>query len=205
MTERSLHPVNAIEVHGMTRSAFILRGVLGVGAVYGAGATGPFVRRALAQAEGDAAILNFALMLQYLEEDFYRQGLALALAGDVKKLATAFREHEQSHIDTLTTAVKTAGATPVKKPTFDFPIEDQPSFVALGMTLEDTGVQAFNGAGPKLTSGEALAGAGMIVQVEARHAAALRLAAKEEPAPDAFDETIEMKDAQEAAEPFLQK
>lgn len=141
--------------------------------------------------------------MQYLEEDFYRQGLALGLTGDVKKLATALRGHEQAHIDTLTTAVTGAGATPVKKPVFEFPIEDQGSFVTLGMTLEDTGVQAFNGAGPKLTTNEALVGAGMIVQVEARHAAALRLAATEEPAPDAFDDTIEMKDALEAAEPFI--
>lgn len=204
MTDRPLQPIGAIEVHGMTRSAFILRGALGAGAIYGAGAAGPLVSRAFAQEGGDVEILNFALMLQYLEEDFYRQGLALGLAGDVKTLATAFRGHEEAHIETLTKAVTGAGATPVKKPTFEFPIEDQGSFVTLGMTLEDTGVMAFNGAGPMLTTEEALAGAGMIVQVEARHAAALRLAAMEEPAPNAFEETIEMKDVLEAVEPFIQ-
>ena len=204
MTDRPLQPMRAIEVHGMTRSAFILRGALGAGALYGAGAAGPFVRRAFAQEGGDAEILNFALMLQYLEEEFYSQALGLGLAGDVKKLATAFRGHEQAHIETLTKAVTGAGATPAKKPTFEFPIEDQGSFVTLGMTLEDTGVMAFNGAGPMLTTEEALAGAGMIVQVEARHAAALRLAAMEEPAPNAFEETIEMKDVLEAVEPFIQ-
>ena len=85
------------------------------------------------------------------------------------------------------------------------PIEDQGNFVTLGMTLEDTGVMAFNGAGPKLKSEAALLGAGRIVQVEARQAAALRLAAMEKPAPDAFDETIEMKDALAAAKPFIEK
>ena len=32
-----------IEVHGMTRSAFIVRGALAAGAVYGAGVVAPFV------------------------------------------------------------------------------------------------------------------------------------------------------------------
>jgi len=112
---------------------------------------------------------------------------------------------EQDHVTTLTEAVTGAGGRPVPKPRFEFPIEDQGSFVTLGMTLEDTGVMAFNGAGPKLKSEAALLGAGRIVQVEARQAAALRLAAMEKPAPDAFDETIEMKDALAAAKPFIEK
>jgi hypothetical protein len=40
--------------------------------------------------------------------------------------------------------------------------------------LEDTGVSAFNGAGPLLTSGDFLGFAGKIVSVEARHAAYIR-------------------------------
>ena len=41
--------------------------------------------------------------------------------------------------------------------------------------LENTGVGAYNGAGPSLTSKQLLAAAGSIVQVEARHAAAIAL------------------------------
>ena len=37
-----------VEVHGMTRSSFILRGALAAGAVYGASAVTPFVSQALA-------------------------------------------------------------------------------------------------------------------------------------------------------------
>lgn len=205
MTPQPVRRLGAIEVHGMTRSAFLVRSALTAGALYGGHAVGPFARRAFAQGGGDAEILNFGLMLQYLEADFYRQGLELGLTGQVRTLATDFREQEQDHVTTLTEAVTGAGGRPVPKPRFEFPIEDQGSFVTLGMTLEDTGVMAFNGAGPKLKSEAALLGAGMIVQVEARQAAALRLAAMEKPAPDAFDETIEMKDALAAAKPFIEK
>jgi len=181
---------------------------MATGALYGAGAVGPYVARAFGQddgGEGDLEILNFALTLQYLEVEFYKRGMEVGLDGDVKKLATGFLEQEQAHVAAVTQAVMDGGGTPVKEPTFEFPVEDQGSFVGLGMTLEDTGVSAFNGAGPKITNPEVLAAAGTIVQVEARHAAALRLAADQEPAPVAFDETLEMNDALEAAEPFIKE
>ena len=55
------------------------------------------------------------------------------------------------------------------------PGTDQASFLKLAYVLENTGVGAYNGAGPSLTSKQLLAAAGSIVQVEARHAAAIAL------------------------------
>lgn len=201
------HPAAAlggIEVQGMTRSAFLLRAALAAGAAGGAGAVGPFVSRALAQSgSGDLEILNFALTLEYLEAVFYDRGLDIGLSGDVETLARAFGDDEAKHVDTLKTTITSLGGKPVPKPTFEFPIEDRPSFVALAITLEDTGVSAYNGAAPSIKSKEVLAAAGTIVQIEARHAAALRMAGMQEPAPEAFDQAFARQKVLDAAAPFI--
>lgn len=192
-----------IEVRGLTRGTLILRGALAAGALYGAGSVAPFVGRALAGGQTDVQILNFALMLESLEAAFYKEGLKVGLQGQVKKLAAEFGKHEDEHVATLTKTIMMLGGTPAKMPVFSFPVQDQQSFLALAVTLEDTGVSAYNGAGPMLKSKEVLAAAGSIVQVEARHASALRLAAKLDPIPDAFDRAFTMSEALAAAKPLI--
>src|SRR5579859_2682004 len=167
----------AVEVHGISRASFILRGAMTVGAVYGATAVGPYVSSALAASGGgDVDILNFALTLEYLETDFYaHKAKTVGLSGEAKSLAALIAGHEQQHVDALIKAITAAGGTPVKKPTFAYPVSDQASFLKLAYVLENTGVGAYNGAGPSLKSPAYLAAAGSIVQVEARHAAAIAL------------------------------
>jgi len=194
--------LEAVEIHGMTRSSFILRGALAAGAVYGAGAVTPFVRTALAQdGGGDVEILNFALTLEYLETEFYEK--ATGLDGDVAKLAKQLAGEEAEHVDALTAAVKQLGGTPAAKPTFDFPKGDVKAFLKLAQTLEDTGVSAYNGAAPAIQSKELLATAGTIVQIEARHAAAIRFSRGEPGAPEAFDKSLEMQQVLDAVKPFI--
>jgi hypothetical protein len=181
----------AVEVHGINRSTFLLRGALAAGAVYGAGAVAPFVGTALA-ASTDVAILNFALTLEYLETDFYRsKGRSVGLSGEAKALATMFGDEEAEHLAALTKAITSLGGTPVKKPTFAFPATDQASFLTLAYMLENTGVGAYNGAGPSLTDKALLAAAGSIVQVEARHAASIAMLTGMAITPDgAFDKPL---------------
>ena len=182
-----------IEVHGINRASFILRGAITAGALYGATAVGPYVSSALAAAgDGDVAILNFALTLEYLETDFYKvKGNAAGLRGEAKSLATLLGDQEAEHVAALTKAIIAAGGTPVKKPTFVFPVSDQASFLKLAYTLENVGVGAYNGAGPSLQSPAYLAAAGSIVQVEARHAAAISLLVNKPVTPDgAFDRPL---------------
>jgi Ferritin-like domain len=167
----------AVEVHGVTRASFVLRGALAAGAVYGASAVGPYVSNALAASgSGDVDILNFALTLEYLETDFYNtKGKSVGLSGEAKTLAGTFGDEEAEHVAALTKAITGAGGKPVKQPTFSFPVADQASFLKLAYVLENTGVGAYNGAGPALVNKAYLAAAGSIVQVEARHAASIAL------------------------------
>jgi rubrerythrin len=204
---RNVSPeLEAVEVHGMTRSSFIVRGALAAGAVYGAGSVSPFVRQALAQSGGgDLEILNFALTLEYLEAAFYKEAAKIDdLSEDAVKAVETFGDAEQAHVDTIAGIIKQRGGKPVKAPAVDFgDLTSEDAFLKLAVTFEDTGVSAYNGAGPALEDKELLAAAGSIVQVEARHAAAVRLLAKKDPAPDAFDPTLTEKQVLKAVQPFV--
>ncbi len=196
----------ATEVHGVTRASFILRGAMTAGAVYGATAVGPYVSNALAASgSGDVAILNFALTLEYLESDFYtHKAKTVGLSGDAKALAALIAGHEQQHVQALISAIKGAGGTPAKKPKFVFPVSDQASFLKLAYVLENTGVGAYNGAGPSLSDPKYLAAAGSIVQVEARHASAIGLLVGQSVTPNGgFDKPLSKRAVLAKAGPLI--
>jgi hypothetical protein len=200
--------LDGLEVAGMTRSAFILRGALATGAFYGAGAVAPFVSAAFAETGGgDVEILNFALTLEYLESDFYNvKGSSVGLKGTAKSYAKLFGEEEADHVNALTAVIKQMGGTPVAKPTFVFPATSESSFLKLASVLENTGVGAYNGAGPSLKSKEVLAAAGGIVQIEARHAAAIDLLIGKSPTPNqGFDRPLTKAQVLAAAGPLIKK
>jgi hypothetical protein len=198
----------AIEVHGITRESFLLRATLAAGAAYGALSATPYITRALAQsAGGDVDVVNYALTLEYLESAFYANALkqAMGLSANETKLAKELRDNEAAHVDALTARVKQLGGTPVAKPTFDFggAFASPAAFLKTANVLEDTGVSAYNGAATAITSADVLATAGAIVQIEARHAALIRLARGKPPAPLAFDKASEMDAVLKAARPFI--
>jgi hypothetical protein len=198
--------LGAVEVHGLTRASFILRGAIGAGAVYGAAAVGPYVSNALAATgSGDVDILNFALTLEYLETDFYQvKGRSVGLSGEAKALATQIGDEEAEHVAALSKAITASGGKPVKKPTFSFPVTNQASFLKLAYTLENTGVGAYNGAGPSLMNKAYLAAAGSIVQIEARHAASIALLTGSPITPSgAFDKPLTKQQVLAAAGPLI--
>ena len=139
------------------------------------------LNKALAQstAPSQAAIdvANFALTLEYLEDEFYRMGLAatgLVPATDQKVIAQ-ISKHETAHVALLKGAL---GAAAVAKPTFKYPtgtFTSYPAFLAAARALEDTGVQAYKGqAGMLINDKNILQVALQIHSVEARHASEIR-------------------------------
>ena len=196
--------LTAVEVAGISRSSFILRGALSVGAIYGAGAVTPYVSDALA-ATSDIDILNFALTLEYLEADFYNsKGRSVGLSGQAKTLAKSFGDEEAAHVDALTKAITSLGGKPVKMPKFAFPVTNQSSFLKLAYVLENTGVGAYNGAAPALTNSSVLAAAGTIVQTEARHAASIAVLTGMSITPNgAFDKPLSKQQVLAKAGPLI--
>jgi len=130
-------------------------------------------------------ILNYALTLEYLEDTFYKQGLAasgLIAAGDVN-VFMQISKHETAHVALLQTTITSLGGTPVPAPTFDFTaggmfpdvFTSYQRFMGLSAAFEDLGVRAYKGQAPNLAGAkDVLAAALNIHSVEARHASEVR-------------------------------
>ncbi len=177
------------EARSMSRLSFLTKalavgGTIVVGGVLIGGL--PKLAFGAPSAAQDADILNFALLLEYLEAGFYAEAVdGGALTGETLDFATTVLAHEQAHVDFLKTAL---GSAAIAQPTLDFKgtTADLAMFQATAMVLEDTGVAAYNGQGPNLTK-KTLGAAAQIVSVEARHAAWIRDIVKKAPAPDILD------------------
>ena len=163
---------------GMNRSALFRRAVVGGGTFLAGGLLVgglPHIALGKPSAAQDAKILNFALLLEYLESAFYVDAVdkgALRTSPRLLGFATTVRDHELAHVDFLRQAL---GGAAIAKPSFDFKgtTEHADTFAATALVLEDTGVAAYNGQGPRLRR-KTLAAAASIVSVEARHAAWIR-------------------------------
>ena len=197
--------------HTSTRSELFKKAVLGGGTFVAGGVLIgglPKVALAAPSARQDVAILNFALTLEYLEAEFYTRAVANGiLSGELLNFATVVRDHEIAHVEFLVDAL---GDAAIAKPTFDFgaAVTDVATFTQTAVVLEDTGVVAYNGQGPRLRR-RTLPAAASIVSVEARHAAWIRRIAfgpdyearpETFPAPVAFDGLASMRAVLRAVE-----
>lgn len=179
------------------RSAFPLgAGALAGGALALGAIPLAFAGAANGLSRGDVKILNYALTLEYLEAAFYAQAVKQGkLSGNAARFAKVVAGHEAMHVRALKS---TLGSAAVKEPRFDFmgTTADQATFLRTAMTLEDTGVSAYQGQAPDIASEQVLAAAGAILAVEARHAAWVRYllgqGSDPSPAPDAFNPPMSM-------------
>ena len=191
------------EAAGLDRASFLRKGAAtGAGFVAGgvlfSGLASPAQAAISTRSKSlrnDVKIGNYALTLEYLEAEFYRQALANnAFSSDAYRLfAQVTGEHEAAHVKGLKGIL---GKAAVKKPSFDFgkAVTDPATFAATAQVLEDTGVAAYAGQGPNLKTRSIVQAALSIHSVEARHAAWIRFLnsggngpRKGLPAPAAFD------------------
>jgi rubrerythrin len=193
------------EAAGLDRSDFLRKGALAGGGLLAGGALftqylGPAeaaISTRRRSASNDVKILNYALTLEFLEAEFYRQAVAhnAFSSPQYARFGQVVAAHEAAHVKALRKAL---GSAATKKPTFDFgaAVTDPATFAATAQVLEDTGVRAYLGQVGNVRQAPVLKAAGSILAVEARHAAWIRFlngggaadaAGSALPSPQAFD------------------
>jgi len=190
---RFLHAVDVdaaiAEASHQRRLALSRRGLLAAAAA-GAGALvlgRSEARAASGLSANDIGILNYALVLEYLQASFYTEAeRSGALSGKTAQAATVVGATERAHVKAFQ---KLLGSKAVKRPLFDFQgvTEAQQAFLKTAVAFEDLAVAAYKGQAPKLRSSAVLAAAVGIHSVEARHAAWMRELFGVTPAVNAFD------------------
>ena len=131
--------------------------------------------------KSDIEVLNFALTLEHLEDNFYRMANASGkLQGNAAKYLAIIGAHEKAHVDALTKAIQMNGGTPAAElARYNFAVlgdmNTQDGILKIANVLEPTGVSAYDGAAREIQNKAFLAVAGQIVQIEARHAAIIRV------------------------------
>ncbi len=160
--------------------------------------------------KNDLEVLNYALTLEHLENQFYKQVNGSGkLQGNAARYLAIIGDHEQTHVDALTQAISQAGGTPVKaRRSYNFAalgdLNTQNGILTVSALLETTGVGAYNGAAREITSKQILATAGSIVAVEARHTGVVRalLNPNASPAVD-FEKVLKPQDVLNTVTPLL--
>ncbi len=183
----------------------------------GAAATAPVLLAAVSsQAFGQvpkqvADVLNFALTLEYLEDEFYRKALAKdgLIPDRFRTIFEQISKHETAHVELLR---NTLGSNAVRKPNFDLTaggkysdvLSNFKTFAAVSQALEDTGVAAYKGqAGNLAGNGKVLTIALQIHSVEARHAAEVRRLRGVKAWTGAFDKPLTKAAVLAIAKPFI--
>jgi hypothetical protein len=169
-----------------SRCHFVRLAAAGIGTALFAGARSG--RAAGGLPASDVSILNYALVLEYLQASFYTEAERIgALTGKTAQAARIVGATERAHVKAFRDLL---GTRAVKRPAFDFQgvTEQQNEFLKTAVAFEDLAVAAYKGQAPKLRSRSVLAAAVGIHSVEARHAAWMRELFGITPAVQAFDQ-----------------
>ena len=157
----------------------------------------------------DIDILQYALTLEHLEAEMYRQAIASGkLTGKGLEYAQMFGAEEAAHVDALTATIRSMGGAPVqKRQSYNFPnfaSQDQNTVLGFISTIEDTGVGAYLGQVAAIQSGQILGAAAAIYAIEALHTAAIRTLLGRDANPNgAVEKPLTMQQVLAAAGPLL--
>lgn len=175
---------------GGTRAGLFRLAAAGGAAVAGGAAIGARktdgTSLAAPSADTDVKILNFFLLLEYLQEAFYREALRSSrLAGDLTEFARTVGRQESEHVAFLT---KRLGGRARARPRSNFGdvLSTPERFRAAAIDLEETTIAAYIGQSANLTRG-AVGAVGTLLSVEARQVAWVLDLAGKDPAPRAAD------------------
>jgi len=160
---------------------------------------------------GDLDVVNYALTLEFLEEDFYEAVVSSGvLSGREAELAEKILDNESEHVLALRTAAKqlakgSKGVVKAPKTDFSEVIDGgRDEVIRVAAQLENTGAGAYLAEAGQIENPQILASALSIHTVEARHAAILNRLAGEPPLPDgAFAVALERADVMGRIERYL--
>jgi Ferritin-like domain len=182
-----------------SRQRFLKRALAAGGTLLVGGAVAVGVPKLAASAqspEQDAAIFNFALLLEQVQSALYAEASESAqLDGELLEFARVAAAHEREHVAYLQEALGDEART---APTTDFggATTDSEAFAAAAAGLEDLAVAAYNGQAANLTPA-GLRAAATVVSVDARHAAWIRAIAGLPPATQAVDSSLSRTEVEE--------
>ena len=159
--------------------------VVAGGALFGA-RSGDGTSLAAPTADTDAKILSFFLLLEHVQEAFYREALSRTQpTGALGEFARTVVRQESEHVAFLTARL---GSRALARPKTDFgdALSTPERFRAAAIDLEETTIAAYIGQGANLTR-DAVGAVGTLLSVEARQAAWVLDLAGKSPAPNAAD------------------
>ncbi len=158
----------------------------------------------------DVDVLNYALTLEYLEAEFYRQGNGAGLLnGKEASYLETIGADEDAHVSAISDTIMQLGGTPVEAPGVDFgrSFANRGSYLETSHTFENLGVSAYLGAAGFIQDKAILQAAAGIFGVEARHAAVVGNLLGLEPEGGVYmgatETPLTRDEVLSAAEPFL--
>ena len=158
-------------------------------------------------------VLNYALTLEHLDSTLYRQGLEqfdaqafvdVGYDASVRDYLAQIVENEETQVAFLTETIAALGGEPVGPAEYAFPYATVGEWLALSLSVEDIGLDAYTGAAQYLIGNDDLLTAALTIHaVEARHLAYFRLLNGIVPFPAPVEEPLTPSEVLTLVQPFI--